>query len=225
MKKYGLLTFVIALIIGFITVSFYVRPTVSDKNAVSSDTYKTEIRDLSGFTKIDASGALNIVIIVGKDFKVELESEQKDLDTIETEFDGDILKIHSKKSWSMPKNDVAVRISMPTLEGVEISGSSKGIISNVKSDDFSLTLNGSSTVKISGEAKNVEMTANGSSNIEAESLKTENATVEMNGSSNATINVSNSLDASAYGASRIKYTGNPKDVKQNTSGASSVSQK
>lgn len=225
MKKYGFLVFAVALIIGFIAVSFYVRPSVKDKHEVKSEAYKTEVREFSDFTGIDASGALNIVVVVGKDFKVELESTDKDLNEIETNLDGNTLKIYSKKEWSASKNSVAVRISMPILESIEISGNSNGVISNVNSKEFSLTINGASSVKVNGEAEVAKITANGASKIEAENLRTENTTVEMNGASKALINVSNFLDANAYGASSISYTGSPKNVKQNTSGASSVSQK
>jgi predicted DNA binding CopG/RHH family protein len=225
MKKSGFLTFAAALLISFIAVYFYIRPNAAEKNVVGDETYRTEIREFQDFTKVDASGALNIVIVAGKDFKVELESEQKALDEIETKLEDDTLQIYSKKDWSSSKTQVAVRISMPKLEGVKISGNSKGVVSNVKSNDFSLTLNGASSIKISGETDNLDATANGASKIEAENLKTENTIIEMNGASTAKIYASNSLDANAYGASSISYIGKPKNVKKETSGASSVSEK
>jgi hypothetical protein len=225
MKKYGFLAFAATLLISFIVVYFYIRPNSAEKNAVGGETYKTETREFSNFTKVDASGALNIVIFVGKDFKVELESEQKALDEIETKLDDDTLQIYSKKDWSVSKNQVAVRISMPKLESVKISGNSKGVVSNVKSEDFSLTLNGASSVKISGKTANLDAKANGASKIEAEDLKTENTIIETNGASTAIIYASNLLDANTSGASSVLYIGNPKNVKKETSGASSVSEK
>jgi Putative auto-transporter adhesin, head GIN domain len=225
MKKYGFLAFVVALIVGFIAVSFYIRPKNVEKTVVNGETYNTEIRKFTDFTKVDASGALNVVIVAGKDFKVELESEQKELDEIETKLDGDTLKIYSKKDWSSSKNQVAVRISLPKLEGVEISGNSKGVVSNVKSEDFSIVVNGASSVKISGETVNSDITANGASKIEAEAFKTENTTIEVNGASTANIYASNLLTANAYGASSVSYVGNPKNVEKTTSGAGSVSEK
>lgn len=225
MKKYGLLVFIIALAVGFIVNSFYPRSPDSDKSAVAGETYKTEVREFSGFTKIEASGSLNVVIVVGKDFKVELESSKKELAEIVTEADGDTLKIHSKKDWSISKTEVAVRISLPKLVAAEISGNSIAVISNVKSEDLSLKLNGASSIKISGEAENVEIIANGASKIEAENLKTKNTACKIHGSSTAVINASNSLDANAYGSSNVLFGGNPKTVKQNTSGASFVRKK
>jgi hypothetical protein len=225
MKKYGLIAFVAALIVGFITASFYLRQADSDKSPIAKESYKTEIRELKDFTKVDASGSLNIVIVAGTDFKIELESERKSLDEIITELDGETLKIHFKKDWSVSKAEVAVRISMPTLEAAEISGNSKGVISNIKNKDLSIKLNGASGVKISGKTQNFNLVANGASIIEAETLDSENVKVEMNGSSNATLNASNYLEANTYGASSLKYIGNPKTVKEETSGASSIHKK
>jgi Putative auto-transporter adhesin, head GIN domain len=225
MKKYGLLTFIIALAVGFIVNSFYLRSPDSDKNEVGGETYKTEVREFSGFTKIEASGALNVVVVVGKDFKVELESAGPALAEIETESDGDTLKIYSKKDWSISRTEVAVRISLPKLAAIEISGNSNAVISNVKSENLSLRLNGVSSIKISGEAQNAVIIANGASKIEAENLKTKDVAVKIHGSSTAVINASNSLDANAYGSSNVLFVGNPKNVKKETSGASSVREK
>ncbi len=224
MKKSGVLTFAATLLISFIAVYFYIRPNTVEKNTVG-ETYKSETREFSNFTKIEASGSLNVVIVVGKDFKVELESSKKELAEIVTEADSDILKIHSKKDWSISKTEVAVRISLPKLVAAEISGNSIAVISNVKSEDLSLKLNGASSIKISGEAENAVIIANGASKIEAENLKTKNTIIEIHGSSTAVINASNSLDANAYGSSNVLFGGNPKTVQQNTSGASSVRKK
>jgi Putative auto-transporter adhesin, head GIN domain len=223
MKKYGSLAFLSALIMGFgLSCIWSNDKNATLKNVNNTESYKTEIRDFSDFTKLDASGSLNIVVIVGKDFKVELESDEKALNEIETKIDGDTLKIFSKKDWSSSKNQVAVRISLPNLQGVEISGTSNGVISNVKSDDFSMTLNGSSSVKIGGETKNLNLIANGASKIEADDLKTENIVIEMNGSSTANVYASNVLNAKAYGASNVSFIGNPKKVEKETTGISSI---
>ena len=50
-------------------------------------------------------------------------------------------------------------------------------------------------------------------------------TTDASGASNATVSASNDLKVDASGASKISYTGEPKNIKQNSSGASSVTKK
>ena len=74
-------------------------------------------------------------------------------------------------------------------------------------------------------AKELIADASGASTIDAENLKVENADVEASGASKATISATNDLKVDASGASKISYIGEPKNIKQNSSGASSVIKK
>ena len=67
--------------------------------------------------------------------------------------------------------------------------------------------------------------ASGASTIDAENLKVEDADVEASGASSATVSATNDLKVDASGASKISYNGEPKSIKQNSSGASSVTKK
>jgi hypothetical protein len=58
--------------------------------------------------------------------------------------------------------------------------------------------------------------------LDAEGLKAENANVDGSGASNASVNVIGDLKADLSGASKVTYTGNPRNLEKSTSGASSV---
>jgi predicted DNA binding CopG/RHH family protein len=225
MKKIGLLVFISALSIGLIfsaNCSFG-----SFNNFVSiqgSGTSKSEIRDVSGFSRVDASGAVNVEIDVQKNFSVVVEADDNLLANIKTEVQGDTLKIYSEDRIST-KMRINVRISMPALEALEITGASSSIVSNVKSDSLELKAIGASKIKIAGEAQTLTADANGASSIDAESLIVKDAEVEANGASKATINAMRNLQVDASGASKISYLGEPKNLKQNSSGASSITKK
>ena len=225
MKKTGFLIFIFALAIGLAFSTNCSFGGFSNLSGVQgSGTSKSETRNVSGFTKIDAGGAINIEVAAQKDFSVVVEADDNLLTNIKTEVSGDTLKIYSEDRIS-PKTRINVVISMPALEGLDISGASSVNVANVNADSLELKASGASKIKIDGAAKELNADASGASTIEAENLKVEDADVDASGASKATVAATNDLRVNASGASKISYIGEPKNIKQNSSGASSVTKK
>ena len=229
MKKIGLLIFISALVIGSIFANSmdFGRFSIGNmffSRVEGSGVLKTEKREVSGFSKIDGSGAINVEIVIQNDFNVEVEADDNLLEYIKTEVSGDTLKIYSEGRLSR-KNPVNVKIGMPTIEGLEINGASKGSVLNVKSDELFVKANGASKITVVGEVKNLESRINGASSVDAENLKSENVAIKVNGASRATVFATNQLKARANGASRITYVGEPTSIDKQSNGASSISSK
>ncbi len=222
MKKFGLAVFVLAMLVGLMSA---MNCSIGNLNGVQgSGTTKSEKREIAGFKEVDASGAITLEIVAQKGFSVEVEADDNLLQYIKTEVSGDTLKVFTKDRIS-PKTKLLVKISMPELTSLDVSGASGATISNVKTDLLKLEASGASKIKIDGEATRLESDASGASGIDAEGLKVENADVEASGASNTTVLAINELKADSSGASTIYYTGEPKSVSPKTSGASSVKKK
>ncbi len=189
-----------------------------------SGTAKTEQRSVSGFSKINAGGAVHLEITTQKDFAVSIEADDNLLSLIKTDVSGDTLKIYSEGRIS-PKTKINVKISIPELKDLDISGASTAVASGVKTDSLELGASGASKIKIDGEAKELKSDASGASGIDAEGLTVENADVQASGASSSTFSATNELKADASGASTIYYTGEPKNLNQKSSGASSIKKK
>lgn len=226
MKKIAFIVFVVTLAIGSILAakSSFGSFKINFGGVKGSGTPRTETRNISGFEAIEAGGAVNVEVSVQKDFSVEVEADDNLLEYIKTETRGNTLRIYSQGKIS-PRSRINVKISMPEINSVEISGASNAIVSNVNSDSIKLEASGASKIKIEGVAKNLESEASGASAIDAEALKVESADVEANGASKTIVTAINELKADASGASTIYYMGEPKDVKSKSSGASSVKKK
>jgi len=225
MKKFGLIGFAVALSIGLIFANGCGFGSFSNYKGVrGSGTVKSEERNLTGFSKIEASSAVTLDITAQKDFGVSVKADDNLLEHIKTEVDGDTLKIFPKGGVST-KNKISIKISMPELTGLDVSGASTAVVSNVSTDKLDLTASGASKIKIQGRANELNADASGASRIDAENLAVENADVKAIGASDSTISTANELNADASGASSIYYTGEPKNIKQNSSGASSVNKK
>lgn len=225
MKKFGLIVFIFALSIGLVFSTNCSFGGFSNLSGIQgSGTSKTETRNVKGFTKIDAGGAVNVEVSVQKDFSVEVQADDNLLANIKTEVSGSTLKIYSEDRIS-PKTRISVKISMPSVEGLDISGASSANVSSVNANSIELKASGASKIKIDGSAKELNADASGASTIDAEGLKAEDADVEASGASKAMVSATNDLEADASGASKISYVGEPKNIKQNSSGASSVTKK
>ena len=225
MKKFALIIFVTALSIGLAFSTNCSFSKIKDLGGVQgSGTSKTETRKQSDFTKIDVNGAVNVEVSVGSPFRVEVQADDNLLANIKTETKGDTLKIYSEDRISS-KTPILVKVSMPEIENFEVSGASSGNLSSVKADELELKASGASKIKIEGTANQLNVEASGASTIDAENLKAENAEVNASGASKADVSAEKDLDAEASGASKITYTGEPKNIKQNSSGASSITKK
>lgn len=225
MKKLGLTVFIFALAVGLAFSTNCSSGGFTNISGVQgSGTSKTETRNISGFKKVNAGGAINIEIVVQKNFSVTVEADDNLLTNIKTETSGDTLKIYSEDRIS-PKTRINVKISMPTVEGLDVSGASSGSITGVNADSLDLKASGASKIKIDGTAKQLNADASGASTIDAENLKVDDADVEASGASKAVVSATNDLKVDASGASKVSYIGEPKNIKQNSSGASSVTKK
>lgn len=194
-------------------------PTNVKNNA---DSGKRETRNLSGFKKIKAGDSVTLEITVQKDFSVMVETGDKELQYVSTQISGDTLNITTDKDKISSVNKAVLKISMPELIELEVSGITDANVTDAKTESLKLQANNMSKIKISGETKKLNANGNGKSLIIAENLKTENAEVEVNGASQATVAPTNELNAKANGASLVTYIGEPKKIKKNTTGEGAV---
>lgn len=118
--------------------------------------------------------------------------------------------------------------SANTLQGddleLELSGASEAeLVLNFKK--VSAKLSGASEAKVRGTCRKLKVNASGASDWNSENADSDEVEIDASGASEATVVVRESLEVEASGASNVRYIGTPKDVKQNSSGASSVQQK
>lgn len=81
---------------------------------------------------------------------------------------------------------------------------------------------GSTLVTANGYADYVEVRMSGSSKIDANGLIKEHASIYTSGSVRADIHDIESLECRSYGASRIRYSGNPLIIENRSTGSSSL---
>jgi len=232
MKKFGVLIFITAIVLGIFVTSFFsigqaAKPFFSfsiNQKTKGSGNIASESRDLRDFKGVDVSGVFQVEITSQKDFGVEIEADDNLIPLIKTQVRGGVLHIETDGRIST-SNPLKVRVSAPDINDIDASGVAKVSLSAVNTDELRIHTSGASKVNVNGEAAKLFVKVSGASKIEADSLKAIDAEINASGASNVSVFASGELLTDASGASKITYSGNPKSIDKHSSGASSVSEK
>jgi hypothetical protein len=199
---------------------------------------------VADFTSVDAHGPLHVDVEPGTTFHTALTADENFIDLIQFEKSGETLHIGvvPGKSLHLHKSELKVSITMPRLESLALGGACTGRLGRfpsspslalecqgastlsgaLETERLSARAEGASSLKIKGTAKEVELRASGASHVDLSGLSSDRAEVELSGASNARVEPKSSLDYSISGASTLRYRGDPKIGKSESSGASSV---
>lgn len=104
----------------------------------------------------------------------------------------------------------------------EAYGSSEMELEVRDNSELQVKSSGAAEITIEGDGYESEFIASGASDIKATEFTCETVNVQCSGSARANVFASESLTASASGASTVRFAGNPANVSENTSGAGSV---
>jgi len=206
--------FLLLLIVGLTTTAF---------------SRKTESRQVSDFTGIDASYCFDITVNKGNSESLAIEADDEVMPYVRSEVKNGVLRLYLDKNDLQNTGNLKAVITMKNLDNVSLSGACKltannlftpdnfkadcsGISSitvNVKTDQLNVELSGASVVNLTGSANDLKMNASGISVIKAENLTVKNADVRVSEMCKATVNVTNHLKAEASGGASITYKGSP----------------
>ena len=216
---------------------------VHGKRIKGSGNVVTQTRSMTGFTAIEAGGAVNVFVKQDAAFSVQVKVDDNLQQYVSVEVENGVLQIHQQNNTSLQTtDDIKVYVSLPSLNDLVVSGASNVTGENtftgeaiqinlsgashadIKLDfpNVSAELSGASTATLSGKTKNIKLNATGASTIKAFELFSETAVVELSGASEANVFASLKLDAGASGASNVRYKGDA-TVNKSESGAGSVS--
>ena len=229
MKKFGLIAFIGAVVIGVAAANMIPFGKISVKDVVSSlnnsvqgsGNIVTENRQVEDFSAVDVGGVFKVEITAGKDFSVNVEADDNLLPLIQTSVNGDTLEISTDEKLSS-KSPILVRVTAPNISEIKASGAAKVSIIDIKNSELSVELSGASELTATGETGSLNAEISGASVIKARQLSTESAGVDASGASRAYVSASQTLTAEATGASSVTYLGNPENIEKHISGASSI---
>ena len=202
----------------------------------------TKKYDYKDFHTVSVGYGMKVDISQSDTYSIEVNADERDFKYLEVEKDGDELKVYIDKNNYHKKGDINIKITMPVLTGMNLSGGSIGKITmDVSSKDFDcalsggsilkgslkcaeieISLSGGSQVTLKGNGKDSEIDGSGGSIFDLEDFKVRNADISLSGGSQVSINMNGTLNASQSGGSQITYFGNADIGSTSFSGGSGI---
>lgn len=213
-------------------------------HASMAQTAYTEKRNVSGFSAVSFAVPGEVIIRLGTGFSVEMEGERDFLREVQTEVVDHELRIKREKWFDSGNKKVIVRITMPALDGlsvsgsgrvtvtdplrgdeldVAISGSGRAILRDVALGEVDCSISGSGSLNIDGNGtiRELDLSISGSGGYMGETTRVDELDARISGSGSCNCNVKEMLRAAISGSGSVIYSGNPK-IDASVSGSGKV---
>lgn len=165
-------------------------------------------REVSPFTSISLEGAFEVQIVCQQPLNLEVEGDDNILPVITTEVSNNVLHVKSSRDYSV-RDSIALRIAVPSLDGLNVSGAGKIDITGMKNDRFEIDSSGAPVINVAGTTKVVDIDTSGAARIDAHKLHASRAVIDTKGASKVDVDVIDQLDVTISGPSRVTYEGDP----------------
>jgi hypothetical protein len=198
-------------------------------------------RNLEDFSSIKIHGNYEVVLIPSKDNILLIETDENLHRYVESDVNHLTLTIRNS-GRIISRQSIKVLIHFKQIEHISSSGNSVISCTNIiKTQDLAINLTGTGSINLELEAERLkvdlpgaglvklvgyvtqqEIKINGTGNLNAINLVSNETKIEVNGVGKAEINVRETLDAELNGIGTIKYVGEPKELKQEVRGLGSI---
>lgn len=203
----------------------------------------TQEMDFVDFTVVEAANAFVVDVTRSESYGVTLRVDENVVDLLDVSKAGDTLRIRLKPRASLANATLEASVTMPELDGLNLSGASRVSLSGFSSTDqmdvelsgastldgdleagsIDLEMSGASRVALKGSAAELSIEGSGASRLDLEDFVVDTAEVDLSGASEATVNIAERIDrVDVSGASRLRYVGDPALGDVTTSGGATV---
>ena len=208
-----------ALAVGGLLIAGCVQ--VNFNGVVGTGPVKTEARQVTDFGRISAGGGIAVEATIGPTWSVEVAAQENLLPIIETTVRDGTLEIASTENYSAPRG-VTVIITMPTLEGITLSGGAQGRLDGLALDALEVEVSGGAALRADGSATTLEIDASGGAQVHLFDLAASTVQLSVSGGSQVEVTAAETVTGDASGGARVTVHGDA-TLDVTTSGGSSVS--
>jgi hypothetical protein len=168
----------------------------------------TQTRDVAQFTRIDNRGSVDVRLRVGERQSVRVRAGEKVIDDVGTEVrDGTLQLTFDHDGWG--GSDVVVEAFVPTLTGIEASGSGDIDAAGIDADALEVRSDGSADIALDGAVRRLAVVLDGSGDADLGALAARDARVVVSGSGDLDVRADERLDVDVDGSGDVRYHGDP----------------
>lgn len=173
--------------------------------------------ELKDFTAIEISGAYELDVIVGGDYRITLSGSPEEIDRAEATVRDGALMLGTRKrhrgDWHHGgDNSLKATVSMPALDRLAVSGVVDADIKGVDAGAFRINLSGVGEVNVAGQCGNLDARVSGVGELNAQGLECRVADVALSGMGEASVFAREKASAEVSGMGEINIYGSPKTV-------------
>ncbi|MEQ9426833.1 MAG: head GIN domain-containing protein [Cyclobacteriaceae bacterium] len=203
-----------------------------------------EVRELNltNFAKIDLGGAFTVELINSDKNYIRIEADEDLMEDIISEVRGSTLKVYVDRKSYNAKKRIYLKIEFEALEEIEISGAVDLETKNmITANDFKIDFSGAGNANLELTAESLEVEMSGAGDIDisgkvdrqdvdisgvgtyaAYGLECAETEVDVSGVGSAQVVATQSIVAQTSGVGSVRYKGDPKKVKVDSSGIGKV---
>lgn len=181
-------------------------------------------RSVSPFSAVALSGHLNLKLEQGPEQRLVIVGDDNIVPLVEATVSDGKLRLSSTKSYRSTE-DVTVKIVVPKLEGLDLSGATDAYLSKLDGPALTVSASGAAKVSLDGHVDRLALDLSGASEIDGFGLKAKSVNVRASGAGDVKVYASESLEVMASGAVSVEVSGDPKNVSQNVKGAATITRR
>lgn len=182
-------------------------------NAPASAFDAEESRDVGRFDSISVLGFSEVFITVGEAQSVSIEADDSDdLENIITEVKNGELRVYFEKSWrdrSWGHDELVLRVSMPELTGLEVTGVGDLDVVGMDGGDLDAEIVGTGRATLEGSCDKLEIEVTGTGSLDAEGMECRVVELDVIGSGRATVFASEEIEVSSVASGSVRVYGDP----------------
>ena len=198
--------------------------------------------DTTGVTRVEVADGFDVKLALGRPELAVVTYDDNLSDLLDVRVEGSTLRVRLKPHGLLGNPTLRADVTVQRLESIHtaggasvtttatvqnsglqlaLSGGSR-ITAAVGVDRMSATLSGASRATLTGMASALTADASGASDLALAELRLHDLDVQLSGASHAEVQVDDTVAADLSGASVLTYRGNPRFIKRETSGASTI---
>lgn len=183
---------------------------VNNADIQGSGTLATEVREVSGFSRVTLHGVGHLIIEQGGAEALTVTADDNVLPLVTTEVFGDelVLGTLSDQTFASASN-IVYTLTVADLEALAVLGAAAAEIRGLDADRFAVQIEGAAVVTAAGRADEQQVVLDGVARYDARGLESRTVRVDVAGVSEAAVRVRERLEGRVDGQSTVEYIGHP----------------
>jgi hypothetical protein len=213
--RIGLVTVVGVIAVAAIVVFVDLAMRSDGDSTRGSGVTATEYRELAPFETVELGGANTVTVRVGPAQSVAVTADHNLIDHVTTTVRSSRLFIAGDGSFTT-ETPMTVAVSVPSLDGVTLSGSGTVTVEGVTGTDFIADLSGTGALAASGTVDRLTAVLSDTGTVELHDLVAHDVIARLEGTGDINVHATSTLDATLTGTGSIVYSGSPSVTTHNT---------